>query len=108
MEPFWICRNVLVGVPGQRAIPIIVQRFAPELRRPRFAPKGLKSTTMLVRLSEVVPVLALILALIAAKQVPAVNFLPLAQMTGIVCFSFAIFLALRIYQAELKRIRSDD
>ena len=63
---------------------------------------------MLVRLSEVVPVLALVLALLAAKQVPDLSFLPLSQITGIVCFSFAIFLALRIYQAELKRIRSGD
>lgn len=63
---------------------------------------------MLVRLSEVAPVLALVLALLAAKHVPALEFLPLAQMTGVVCFSFAIFLSLRIYQAELKRIRAEE
>ena len=63
---------------------------------------------MLVRLSEVVPVLALVLALLAAKQVPALDFLPLSQITGVVCFSFAIFLSLRIYQAELKRLRAGE
>ena len=63
---------------------------------------------MLVRFSEVVPVLGLVLALLAAKHVPALDFLPLAQMTCIVCFSFAIFLALRIYNAELARIRAEE
>jgi hypothetical protein len=63
---------------------------------------------MLVRFSEVVPVLGLVLALLAAKHVPALDFLPLAQMTGIVCFSFAIFIALRIYNAELARIRAEE
>jgi len=63
---------------------------------------------MLVRFSEVVPVLGLVLALLAAKHISALSFLPLAQMTGIVCFSFAIFLALRIYNAELARIRAEE
>lgn len=63
---------------------------------------------MLVRFSEVVPVLALVLALLSAKHVPAFDFLPLSQMTGIVCFAFAIFLSLRIYQAELKRLRAGE
>jgi hypothetical protein len=63
---------------------------------------------MLVRFSEVVPVLGLVLALLAAKHVPMLDALPLAQMTGIVCFSFAIFIALRIYNAELARIRAEE
>ncbi|RYG85031.1 MAG: hypothetical protein EON59_13100 [Alphaproteobacteria bacterium] len=63
---------------------------------------------MLVRFSEVIPVLGLVLALLAAKHIPFFGFLPLAQMTGIVCFSFAIFLALRIYNAELARIRAEE
>ncbi len=63
---------------------------------------------MLVRFSEVVPVLGFVLALLAAKHVPMLDFLPLAQMTGIVCFSFAIFIALRIYNAELARIRAEE
>lgn len=63
---------------------------------------------MLVRFSEVVPVLGLVLTLLAAKHVPFLDFLPLAQMTGIVCFSFAIFMALRIYNAELARIRAEE
>jgi hypothetical protein len=63
---------------------------------------------MLVRFSEVLPVLGLVLALLAAKHVPLVNQLPLSQMTGIVCFSFAIFIALRIYNAELAKIRTEE
>lgn len=63
---------------------------------------------MLVRFSEVIPVLGLVLALLAAKRIDALSFLPLAQMTGIVCFSFAIFVALRIYNAELARIRAEE
>ena len=63
---------------------------------------------MLVRVSEVTSVLALVLALLAAKHIPAFGFLPLSQMTGVVCFSFAIFLSLRIYQDELRRIRAEE
>lgn len=63
---------------------------------------------MLVRFSEVISVLGLVLVLLAAKHIPAFSFLPLSQMTGIVCFSFAIFLALRIYNAELARIRAEE
>jgi len=63
---------------------------------------------MLVRFSEVVSVLGVVLALLAAKHIPIFDFLPLAQMTGIVCFSFAIFIALRIYNAELARIRAEE
>ncbi len=63
---------------------------------------------MLVRFSEVLPVLGLVLAFLTAKHIPALSFLPLAQMTGIVCFSFAIFLALRIYNAELARLRAEE
>ena len=63
---------------------------------------------MLVRIPEVASVLALVLTLLIAKHIPFLGFLPLSQMTGIVCFSFAIFLALRIYNAELARIRAED
>jgi hypothetical protein len=63
---------------------------------------------MLVRISEVVPVLALILALLGAKHIAYFEFLPLSQITGIVCFSFAIFLALRIYRAELEKLRASE
>ena len=63
---------------------------------------------MLVRFSEVVPVLALVLSLLAAKQAEVLSFLPLAQVTGIVCFAFAIFLALRIYNAELAKLRAEE
>lgn len=63
---------------------------------------------MLFRVSEVAAVIAVVLALLAAKHFPAFGFLPLSQMTGVVCFSFAIFLSLRIYQAELKRLRAEE
>ncbi len=63
---------------------------------------------MLFRFAEVVTVLVLVVNLLIAKHIPIINQLPLAQMTGIVCFSFAIFLSLRIYQAELRRIRAEE
>lgn len=62
---------------------------------------------MLFRFSEVLGALALVVLLLAAKSVPAVAGLPLAQMAGIVSFSFAIFLCLRIFNAELARIRAE-
>ena len=63
---------------------------------------------MLFRFHEVVSVLTLVVVLLVAKHVPVVSALPLTQMTGIVCFLFAIFLSLRIYNAELARIRTEE
>ena len=63
---------------------------------------------MLVRVSEVASVLALLALLLIAKHVPVVNALPLTNITGIVCFAFAIFLSLRIFQFELARIRTEE
>jgi len=63
---------------------------------------------MLFRVGEVVSVLALIISLLIAKHVPFVDQLPLSHVTGIVCFAFAIFLSLRIYNAELARIRAEE
>ena len=51
---------------------------------------------MLVQPREVASVLAVVLCLLIAKHLPFLGFLPLAQITGIVCFAFAIYLALRI------------
>ena len=62
---------------------------------------------MLVVPREVAYVLTLILSLLMLKHVPALDFLPLAHITGVVSFTFAIYLALRIYRAELARIRSE-
>jgi formate hydrogenlyase subunit 4 len=61
---------------------------------------------MLFRFYEVASVLALVLVLLIAKHIPVVSELPLANVTGIVCFAFAIFLCLRLYQAELRRLRA--
>ena len=64
---------------------------------------------MPVRLHEVASVLGLVLILVIAKQVPFVaDLLPLASITGIVCFTFAIYLALRLFQLELARIRAEE
>lgn len=63
---------------------------------------------MLFRFAEVVSVLSLVVVLVIAKHIPVVDQLPLAQMTGIVCFSFAILLALRIYRDELARIGAEE
>ena len=62
---------------------------------------------MLVRPREVAFALALILSLLAAKHIPFFDALPMAHITGVVCFAFAIYLSLRIYRAELARIRSE-
>ena len=62
---------------------------------------------MLVNPREVASVLALVFALLVAKHIPFLAALPLAHITGIVCFTFAIYLALKIYHAELARIRSE-
>lgn len=63
---------------------------------------------MLVRVSEVAIVLTLIVSLLVAKHVPLLGGLPLTQITGIVCFGFAIFLSLRIFQSELARLRAEE
>ena len=63
---------------------------------------------MLVRPAEVASVLALVLSLLIAKHVPLLSQIPLTNITGIICFAFAIFLALRIFQAELARIRAEE
>jgi hypothetical protein len=62
---------------------------------------------MLVRPREVYFVLAIVVSLLVAKHIPALDAVPLAHITGIICFAFAIYLALRIYIAELARIRSE-
>jgi hypothetical protein len=63
---------------------------------------------MLVRVREVASVLALVALLLVAKHIPVLGDLPLTQVTGIVCFAFAIFLSLRIFQFELARIRAEE
>jgi len=63
---------------------------------------------MLVRVPEVVSVLALVAILLIAKHLPVVSALPLTQATGIVCFAFAIFTSLRLFQFELARIRAEE
>ncbi|HEV2518680.1 MAG TPA: hypothetical protein VGV07_25760 [Devosia sp.] len=50
----------------------------------------------------------LVVGLIIAKHLPLLSSLPLSQITGIVCFTFAIYLSLRIYNAELKKIRAEE
>ena len=73
-------------------------------RRPeRFVGKQ----TMPVRVPEVASVLALLLVLLIAKQFPMFAGLPIKNIMGIVAFSFAIFLSLRLFQFELAKIRAD-
>lgn len=63
---------------------------------------------MLFRAREVASVLVLVVLLLIGKHVPVLGDLPLTQVTGIVCFAFAIFLSLRIFQFELARLRAED
>jgi hypothetical protein len=73
-------------------------------RRPkRFVGKQ----TMPVRVPEVASVLALLLVLLIAKQFPMFDGVPIKNIMGIVSLSFAIFLALRLFQFELAKIRAD-
>lgn len=60
------------------------------------------------RVAEVIAVLFVVGAILVAKHVPVLATLPLAQMAGIVCFAFAIYMALRIFQQELARIRAGE
>jgi hypothetical protein len=63
---------------------------------------------MPVRLHEVASVLALVFLLLMAKHLPMANALPLTNITGIVCFAFAIFLCLRLFQFELAKLRAEE
>jgi hypothetical protein len=78
------------------------------LARQASAKRFVERQAMLVRVPEVASVLGLVLLLVIAKHVPALGFLPLTQVTGIVCFAFAIFLSLRLFQFELARIRAEE
>jgi hypothetical protein len=62
---------------------------------------------MPVRVSEVASVLALLLILLIARQVPLFAGVPIKSIMGIVSFSFAIFLSLRLFQFELAKIRAE-
>jgi len=53
-----------------------------------------------IRWQEVAVALSVVFALVVGKYVPLLNQLPLARVTGIVCFSYAIFLSLRLLQAD--------
>lgn len=55
---------------------------------------------MVLRWQEAAFPLALVLILVILKYVPALDGLPLGRLAGIVCFSYAIFLSLRLMQAE--------
>lgn len=63
---------------------------------------------MLFRIWEVATVLAIVAVLTLTKHLPIFAGLPLAELSGIVSFSFAILLSLRIYNAELARIRAGE
>lgn len=55
---------------------------------------------MPIKWQEVAVALSVVFALVMAKYMPIVSQLPLARVAGIVCFSYAIFLALRLLQAD--------
>ena len=63
---------------------------------------------MPIRLHDVASVLALLLLLLIARQIPYFDGLPIKSIMGIVSFSFAIFLSLRLFQFELARIRAEE
>ncbi len=53
-----------------------------------------------LRWQEVAVPLAVVFLLVVLKHVPATSHLPLARAAGVVSFSYAIFLALRLIQGE--------
>ncbi len=63
---------------------------------------------MPVRVPEVAAVLALLLILLIAKQIPLFAGVPISNVMGIVAFAFAIFLSLRLFKFELARIRAEE
>ncbi len=63
---------------------------------------------MPVRVTEVAAVLSLLLILLIAKQIPFFAELPIKNIMGIISFSFAIFLSLRLFQFELARVRAEE
>lgn len=74
-------------------------------RRPE---RFVERQTMPVRIYEVAAVLALLLVLLIAKQLPFFADLPIKSVMGIISFSFAIFLSLRLFQFELARVRAEE
>ena len=63
---------------------------------------------MPVRVPEVASVLGLVFLLLIAKHLPLLSAVPWTNITGIVCFAFAIFLSLRLFLSELARIRAEE
>jgi len=63
---------------------------------------------MPVRVPEVASVLALLLLLLIAKHIPLFAGWPISNVMGIIAFTFAIFLALRLFNFELARIRAEE
>lgn len=55
---------------------------------------------MILRWQEAAFPLVFVMVLLAAKHVPALDASILSRLAGIVCFSYAIFLSLRLVQAE--------
>jgi hypothetical protein len=49
---------------------------------------------------EVAVALSVVIALLIGKHIPLVSQLPLARVTGILCFSYAIFLSLRLLKVD--------
>ena len=62
---------------------------------------------MLVRPREVIVVLIAVTLLTVAKYVPFGAHLPLSNIIGLICAAFSIYLALGIFQDELKRVRAE-
>src|SRR5690606_35721573 len=81
MEPFGDSPNVLVGARS-RAMPTSPLHCAGAASAALCTERS--DTSMLVRIPEVSTVLTIVLALLAAKHVPQLSFLPLSQMAGIV------------------------
>ena len=59
-----------------------------------------RRTGLSLKWQEVAVALTVVVALVIARHVPMLAGLPLARVTGIACFGYAIFLSLRLLQSE--------
>jgi hypothetical protein len=73
-------------------------------RRPK---RFVERQVMPVRIPEVASVLAVLLVLLIAKQFPIFDGIPIQNIMGIISFSFAIFLSLRLFYSELAKMRAE-
>jgi hypothetical protein len=86
------------------AVPLVCRCFAPrqtlEITRRNCVAGLLWSSAVHLKWQEVAVALTIVAALLVGKHLPFVSTLPLARVTGILCFGYAIFLSLRMLKTD--------